>query len=64
MSIRANYPSLYPNTKGLKPFLALEFFLAKVKSPVETKPVTTLVKQILGDKVKHPEFPVNSVAII
>jgi len=64
MGIRANYPSLYPMTEGIKPFLALEFFLAEVKVSPETKSVTTLIKQTLGDKVEHPEFPVNSVAII
>ncbi len=64
MGIRANYPSMYPTTEGIKPFLALEFFLAEVKVNPENKPVTTLVKQILGGKVEHPEFPVNSVAII
>jgi len=64
MGIRANYPSLYPMTEGIKPFLALEFFLAGVKVPPEIKPVTTLIKQTLGDKVEHAEFPVNSVAII
>ena len=30
----------------------------------EKKPVTTLIKQTLGDKVEHPEFSVNTVAII
>ena len=64
MGLRANYPTIYPTTIGLKPFLALEFFLAEVKLPVETKPVTTLVKQLLGDKVEHPEFSVKSVAIM
>jgi len=64
MGIRAHYPSFYPTTEGIKPFLALEFFLAEVKVNPEIKPVTTLIKQVLGDKVNHPEFPVNSVAII
>jgi len=64
MGIRANYPSLYPLTEGIKPFLALEFFLAEVKVSPETKSVTTLIKQTLGNKVEHLEFPVNSVAII
>ncbi len=59
-----NYPSMYPITASIKPFLALEFFLAEVKIKPETKPVTTLIKQTLGDKVEHPECPVSSVAII
>ncbi len=64
MAIRANYPSLYPTIEGIKPFLALEFFLADVKAQPQEKPVTTLIKQILGEKVEHIEFPVNSVAVI
>lgn len=64
MGIRAEYPSLYPVTESIKPFIALDFFLAEVKVNPENKPVTTLVKQILGDKVDHLEFPVKSVAII
>jgi len=64
MGIRANYPSIYRIPESIKPFLALEFFLAEVKVKPEIKSVTTLVQQLLGDKVEHPEFPVNSVAII
>lgn len=64
MAIRADYPSVYPVTEGIKPFLALEFFLADVKVAPQEKMVTTLLKQVLGDKVQHPEFLVNSVAII
>jgi predicted nucleotidyltransferase component of viral defense system len=33
IGIRANYPSLYSRINGIKPFLALEFFLAEVKTP-------------------------------
>lgn len=64
MGIRAEYPSVYPVTESIKPFIALDFFLAEVKVEPENKLVTTLVKQILGDKVDHPEFSVSSVAII
>lgn len=64
MAFRVNYPSIYPATDGIKPFLALEFFLAEVKVEPENKSVTTLIQQILGSKVKHIEFPVNTVAII
>ena len=64
MGIRAYYPSMYPVTISIKPFLALEFFLAEVKEAPENKPVTTLIKRMLGDKVDQAVFPVNSVAII
>jgi hypothetical protein len=38
--------------------------LAEVKVEPETKPVTTLIRQIFGNKVDHQEFPVTSVAVI
>jgi len=64
MGIRANYPSAFSHVETMKPFIALEFFLADVKVEPEIKPVTTLIKQVFGDKIEHPEFPVNSVAVI
>ena len=64
MGIRAHYPSAFPHVDTMKPFIALDFFLAEVKVAPEIKPVTTLIRQIFGDKIKHSEFPVNSVAII
>ncbi len=64
MSIRAYYPSVFRHVETMKPYIALEFFLAEVKMATEIKPVTTLIRQVFGDKVDHPEFPVNSVAII
>lgn len=64
MSIRASYHSTFKHVESIKPFIALEFFLAEVKISPEIKPVTTLIRQTLGDEVDHLEFPVNSVAII
>jgi biotin operon repressor len=64
MSIRANYPSSFPYVEIMKPYIALEFFLAEVKTEPIFKPVTTLIRQILGNKIEHPEFLVNSVALI
>jgi predicted nucleotidyltransferase component of viral defense system len=64
MSVNTYYPTNYPTTQGIKPYLALEFFETDVKIQSEIKPVTTLIKQILGDKVEHTEFDVNTVAII
>lgn len=64
MGIRANYPSIFPHVESMKPYIALEFFLAEVKATPVIQPVTTLIRQVFGDKVTHPEFPVNSVAII
>ncbi len=64
MEIRATYPSVFPHIESMKPFIALEFFLGDVKMAAETKLVTTLIRQVFGEKIKHPEFPVNSIAII
>jgi len=50
--------------ESIKPYLAIEFFLCDVKTPVESKPVTTLIQQTLGEAVSHKEFPVNSVSVI
>lgn len=64
MSIRAGFPSLYPHIQNLKPYISLEFFLGDVKIKPEIKPVTTLIHQVLGERVKHPEFPVKSIAVM
>lgn len=64
MGIRANYASEFSHVETLKPFIALDFFLAEVKLPPETKSVTTLIRQVFGEKIDHPEFFVNCVAII
>lgn len=64
MAIRANYPSVFSQVEILKPFIALDFFLAEVKLMPEMKSVTTLIRQVFGEKINHPEFSVNSVAII
>ncbi len=64
MGLRANYPSQFSHVQTMKPFIALEFFLADVRVEPEIKPVTTLVRQVFGDKVEHLEFSVKSVAVI
>lgn len=64
MSVRAQYPSIYPAAETIKPFLALDFFLGNVKTPFDNKPVTTLIKQTLGEKVDYPEIKINSVSVI
>lgn len=64
MAIRANYPSSFSAVKTIKPFIALEFFLNNIRVSPQIKPVITLIGEVLGEKVAHAEFPVNSVAII
>lgn len=64
MNLRVIYPSIYPLTDGLKPFIALEFFLGDVKSAPEQKSITTLIQTVLGEDVAHPHYPMLSVAII
>lgn len=62
--IRANYDSMYPLTEGVKPYIALEFFLGSVKKNPILKPVTTLIKNILGDKVSFEEHEVLCLDIV
>ena len=64
MVIKAIYPSMYPITQGLKPFLALEFFLGSVRLIPETKTVTTLIKRTLCDKIEHDSFPIDCLAVL
>ena len=64
MQIRAHYPSLYPVTEGIKPYISLDFFLGNVKREPVEKLVTTLIKNILGEKVVYDEFPVLCLDII
>ncbi|MCK4608010.1 MAG: nucleotidyl transferase AbiEii/AbiGii toxin family protein, partial [Gammaproteobacteria bacterium] len=64
MSVRARYSSAFLPTTGIKPYLALEFFLGDIKTPCETKPVTTLIQQVLGDKVHHPVSQVDSITVV
>lgn len=64
MAVQAWYSSAFIQSTGLRPFLLLEFFLGDIKTPSETKPVTTLIQQILGDKVQHPVTQVDSVSVI
>lgn len=64
IKLRVNYPSLFNHITPLKPYIALEFFLADVKIAPEKKQVTTLIRQIFGNEIKHTECLVNSMAII
>lgn len=63
MSMRLQYESLYAAQSALKPFLAVDFFLTDVKTPTVELPVTTLVKNTLGDVVNHPEKAINCVSV-
>ena len=64
ISMRLQYESLYEKRLALKPFLAIDFFLAEVKMPTIALPVTTLVRNTLGDVVKHPEKNITCISLI
>jgi hypothetical protein len=63
MGIRVRYQSLFNSVASIKPFIAVDFFLNEVKTPTELKPVTTLIRQTLGEAVSHEEFLVNSISV-
>ncbi len=64
MSIKATYPSIFPHTKHIKPFLAMDFFLGNVRTETERKNITTIIKQTLHDKVDHPATEVECISIL
>ena len=63
ISVRARYPSLYQAPNQLKAYLALEFFLGQVKTPVAKRKITLLIRQTLGDQIDHPEVEVTCMSI-
>lgn len=63
-SIRAQYPSFFKAPQSLKPFLALEFFLGDVKDVAITCEITSLIRQVFGENIPHPSFPVSCMSII
>jgi len=63
MSMRIHYHSLYDKTNSLRPYIALDFFLNSVKTPTESLPVTTLIRNTLGDDVDHPVILVNCLSV-
>lgn len=63
ITIRVRYPSVYSAPAGLKPYLALEFFLGEVKTPTVSCSITSLIRQTLGERVDHPTIQVNCMSI-
>lgn len=64
MSLRVQYPSVFATVVGIKPYLSLEFFQGTVRTPVEEKIVTSLIKQVLGDRVDHQQFNIKCISVI
>lgn len=63
MELKIPYPSLYSNQSvGLKPYLAVEFFLNTVKLPTQNQSVTTLIQQTLGEITQHPVEKISCVS--
>ncbi len=61
--IRAEYPSVHGVPSVLKPFVALEFFLDDVKTPVVGKVISTLVRETLGERIQHASAEVECMSI-
>jgi len=63
MELKIPYPSLYTEQSAvLKPYLSIEFFLNTVKLPTQSQPITTLIRQILGETIQHPIAEINCVS--
>lgn len=63
IEISAQYPTIFPVAQALKPHLALEFFLSKLRTPPEQKIITTMIRHALGEKINHPEFIVDTMSV-
>jgi predicted nucleotidyltransferase component of viral defense system len=64
ISMKLDYQSIYANEiLTLKPFLAIDFFLGEVKNPTIDLPITTLIKNTLGDIIEHPQKSIACVSI-
>lgn len=64
ITMRARYDSAFSDARELKPYLALEFFLGKVRTPTLQRAVTTLIRDTLGNKIDHPVVQVNCMSIV
>ena len=64
IEISAKYPTIFSIAQALKPHLALEFFLEKLRTPPEQKMITTMIRYTLGTKINHPEFIVESMSVV
>jgi len=64
MSMKLQYDTLYSQQSALKPFLALDFFLAEVKTPTVKLPVTTLIRETIGNAVNHLEKTICCISIV
>lgn len=63
ISMQAQYPSVCRIPNALKPFIALEFFLDEVKTPVVNKEVSSLIRETLGETIQHESIEVECMSI-
>lgn len=64
MRVFLPYSSLYEEKKGLRPDILLEFIAIDTKTPLQKKPVTSLIQETLGPIVNHGEKHIDCVSII
>ena len=57
------YSSLYNKNDVLREHIQLEFMAVPSKLPTQRLPITTLIKQVLGENIDHPEKSIECVSI-
>ncbi len=58
-----SYESSYDKNEVLRPHVQLEFMVNNSRLPTVDLPITTLIKQTLGDLVEHPEKNMQCVSV-
>lgn len=64
VNIQMKYPQIYNTALSMKPFIACEFFVGELKTPLETKKITSMIKQRLKLDVPHAECDIACMSII
>ncbi len=64
MRIKLEYETLYSPAKNMRPHLLLEFINVDTQSSILELPVTTLIKQTLGDEIDHPVRTIKCISIL
>lgn len=64
VNIQMQYPQIYSPALSMKPFIACEFFVGELRTPQETKMITSMIKQRLKLDIPHPEYNIDCMSII
>jgi len=64
MSLKLEYKSLFSEaTSSLNPYLAVDFFVAKVKDNPINRDITTLIQETIGEQVEHQTKTVKCMSL-